>query len=171
MATHGGKRNNAGRPRGKGKYGESTIPMRIPKSRVTDVTALLSESSCSIPLYSSKVQAGFPSPADDHIEAYLDLNNHLVPNPAATFMVRAEGESMLNAGIHSGDILIVDRSIKATNHKIVIAAIDGELTVKRLNIKESEVWLMPENDDFQPINITGQDTVIWGVVTNVIHSL
>ena len=171
MAAHGGKRTNAGRPKGRGKYGETTVAIRIPQSRVTEVKMLLNEPTVKIPLYSCSVQAGFPSPADDHIEAHLDLNQHLVPNPAATFMVRAEGNSMQNIGIHPGDILIVDRSITPANNKIIIAAIDGELTVKRLFIKETEVWLLPENDDFKPINITGQDTVIWGVVTNVIHEL
>ena len=122
------------------------------------------------PLYSCTVRAGFPSPADDYIESRLDLNSHLIKHQAATFFVIASGDSMINAGIHSGDLLIVDKSIQAAHGHIVIAAINGELTVKRLSRTNGCVRLMPENDDFSPIDITEeQDLVIWGVVTYVIH--
>jgi DNA polymerase V len=88
-----------------------------------------------LPLYANKISAGFPSPADDYIEMKLDLNTHLIKHPAATFFVRVSGDSMLNAGINSGDLLIVDRSIEPVDGKIVIVALNGELTVKRLSIK------------------------------------
>jgi DNA polymerase V len=169
--SHGGKRINAGRPKGMGKYGEPTVPMRVPESRVEAIQKLIAKKNYNVPLYSSSVQAGSPSPADDNIEGYLDLNEHLIPNATSTFMVRAKGESMQDIGIYSGDILIVDRSITPSNNKIVVAAINGELTVKRLVIKNSAAWLMPENKNFKPINISGQDTVIWGVVTSVIHQV
>ncbi len=124
----------------------------------------------SLPLFLTKVPAGFPSPADDYLELSLDLNDYLIKHPAATFMVRASGDSMKNAGIQSGDLLIVDRSLEAVHGKIVIAAIDGELTVKRLYQQGNRVQLLPDNPAYQPITINElQDVVIWGVVTHVIH--
>lgn len=174
MKQHGGARPGAGRPKGQGKYGEATRSMRIPISRVNDVLAFIDEGNTEyeLPLYGSSVRAGFPSPADDYIERKLDLNTHLVKHPAATFFVKAAGESMINAGIQSGDILVVDRSLEAAHNRIVIAAIDGELTVKRLAKTGGTVKLMAENPDFEPIDITEeQDLVIWGVVTHVIHQV
>lgn len=125
----------------------------------------------SWPLYSGRVQAGFPSPADDYIEDKIDLNKHLIKKPSATFLVRASGDSMINAGIRDGDLLIVDRSIKPTSGKIVIAAVEGHLTVKRLIIKSGKPWLMPANNDFHPIPVDPESGVlVWGVVTNCIHA-
>lgn len=125
-----------------------------------------------LPLYAARVAAGFPSPADDYIEGKLDLNEHLVKRPAATFFVRVEGDSMIGAGIHSGDILVVDRSLKPCHGKIVIAVLDGELTVKRLEQRKGVLRLLPENNSFPVVEITdAMDFMIWGVVTNVIHSL
>lgn len=173
IPTHGGKREGAGRPRGSNRYGESTKALRIPLSRLGEVRALLESSGLyRIPLYSCTVRAGsgFPSPADDFIEAHLDLNTHLIPNPASTFFVTAAGDSMLDAGIRCGDMLVVDRSLTASHGKIVIAAINGELTVKRLARQGSKVMLMPENALHEPIDISQeQEVVIWGVVTYVIH--
>jgi DNA polymerase V len=125
-----------------------------------------------LPLYSNKVPAGFPSPADDHMEGKLDLNNHLVKHPTATFFVRASGESMVGAGIHDGDILVVDRSLEPRHGKIIIAAVDGQLTVKRLQKRGSKTLLAPENRKYKPIELTeNNDVKIWGVVTNVIHEV
>jgi DNA polymerase V len=127
-------------------------------------------SKLRIPLVSAKVQAGFPSPADDHMEQSLDLNEHLVANPAATFFVRVQGDSMRDAGIASGDILIVDRSVEPKDRQIVVAMLEGEFTVKRLRKRESKVFLEAENSDFKPIEVVSeQELVIWGVVTFVIH--
>lgn len=165
MAPKGGKREGAGRP-----PGEPTKQIRVPTSKLKQVWALIQESSYSIPVYLSKVQAGFPSPADDYIERYLDFNSEFVKHPAATFITQAVGESMIEAGIFPGDRLLVDRSLEATDGKIVIAAIHGELTVKRLSRKGGKVQLLPANPDFQPIDITQEeDVVIWGVVTLVLH--
>ncbi|ANJ68258.1 hypothetical protein A9404_03610 [Halothiobacillus diazotrophicus] len=125
-----------------------------------------------LPLYGSRVSAGFPSPADDYLEDTLDLNEHLIAHPAATFMVRVSGDSMLGAGIHPGDVLVVDRALEATDGRIVIAVLDGELTVKRLSLKGTTVRLLPENPDYAPIVVReAQDFQIWGVVTSVIHKL
>ncbi len=171
--THGGKRAGAGRPKGQGKFGESTRAVRIPESRIADVMQFLQDSKpLAIPLYSSHVRAGFPSPADDYIEMHLDLNQHLVKHPAATFFVKASGDSMSGAGIAHGDMLVVDRSLEATHGKIIIAAINGELTVKRLWRHEGVVQLMPENRNFAPIVISDEeDMLIWGVVTHVISQI
>ena len=123
-----------------------------------------------LPLYLAPVEAGFPSPAEDYLDRRLDLHQHLVRNEAATFFLRAHGESMLGAGIHDGDLLIVDRSIEPAHRKVVIAALDGELTVKRLLYREGRVFLAPENPQFEPIDITESEFVhIWGVVTYVVH--
>ncbi|MBM4211959.1 MAG: translesion error-prone DNA polymerase V autoproteolytic subunit [Gammaproteobacteria bacterium] len=168
----GGAREGAGRPTGQGRYQEKTRPVRIPESMVEQVLDFVISKGYQLPLYSSSVQAGFPSPADDYIESKLDLNTHLIKHPAATFFVRASGESMINAGIYPGDILIVDRSLQARHDKIVIVALNGQLTVKRLWQRDGEMMLMPENDDFTPIRIEeGMDMMIWGVVTYVLHQV
>jgi len=123
-----------------------------------------------LPLLLSLVPAGFPSPAEDYIDQHLDLNDHLVSHPAATFFVRASGVSMSGADIEPGDILIVDRALEPTSGRIVIAALDGELTVKRLRHHSSRVFLEPANPAFKPIEITPEtDFEIWGVVTYIIH--
>ena len=168
--AHGGKRIGSGRPKGSNAYGETTHPVRIPVSKIAAVRAFLEKEDVRCPLYTCHVKAGFPSPADDYIESYLDLNTHLIQHPAATFFVKASGDSMTGAGIQSGDMLIVDRSLDATHGKIVIAAIDGELTVKRLSRIAGSVQLLPENNQYPPIDITDMnELVIWGVVTYVIH--
>jgi DNA polymerase V len=106
------------------------------------------------------------------MEGKLDLNNHLVKHPTATFFVRASGESMVGAGIHDGDILVVDRSLEPRHGKIIIAAVDGQLTVKRLQKRGSKTLLAPENRKYKPIELTeNNDVKIWGVVTNVIHEV
>ena len=168
----GGARLGAGRPKGQGKYQEPTKAIRVPESMVDEILDYVDSRGYQLPLYASEVQAGFPSPADDYIEGKLDLNKYLVKHPTATFFVKAAGESMLNAGIHPGDILVVDRSLEAKHGKIIIAAIDGQLTVKRLYKNERGTYLMPENDNFKPIKIEdGNEIVIWGVVTNVLHQV
>ena len=123
-----------------------------------------------LPLYLSPVEAGFPSPTEDFIDRRLDLHEYLVRNAAATFFLRAHGLSMINVGIHDGDLLIVDRSAEALPGKIVIAALDGELTVKRLIHRHGHVLLAPENPEYPEFDITRRESVfIWGVVTYVIH--
>lgn len=120
--------------------------------------------------YFESVSAGFPSPADDHLAAKLDLNQHLIHNKAATFFVRVDGLSMCEAGIFPGDLLIVDRSKTPKHRDIVLAFYEGAFTVKRLCIAPDQVWLQPENPDFPPLPITFHtDYRIWGVVTYVIH--
>ncbi len=123
-----------------------------------------------LPLYSCGVSAGFPSPADDYVARQLDLNELLIKNPAATFFVRVTGDSMTGAGINDHDILVVDRSLEPTNGKIIIAALNGELTVKRLAKTERSCALVAENPDYPVIEITEElSCIVWGVVTSVIH--
>lgn len=123
-----------------------------------------------IPAFLAGVQAGFPSPADDYIEKQLDLNELVVQHPISTFFVRVEGDSMRDAGILSGDILVVDRSLEPSNGKIVVAIIDGEFTVKRIQITPKGISLVPENVSFDTIEVSPEaDFQVWGVVTYVIH--
>jgi DNA polymerase V len=123
-------------------------------------------------LYQQTVSAGFPSPAEDYIEGKLDLNLHLIKNPAATFYVRVSGDSMTGAGIHSGDLLVVDRSLDAVSGRVVIAVLHGELTVKRLFVEGERLILKAENDSYEPIEVKEpQELSIWGVATSVIHLL
>lgn len=129
-------------------------------------------STLRLPLFASKVSAGFPSPAADYVDKTLDLNELLVQKPAATFFVRAQGDSMLGAGIHPNDILVVDRSLEPVSGKIVICALNGELTVKRL-VYEHEHWKLRAENPAYPDFLLHDDLelVVWGVVTNVIHAV
>ena len=126
-------------------------------------------SELQIPFYDSLLSAGFPSPADDFMENKIDLNDKLISHPNATFLVRVEGKSMINAGINSGDVVVVDKSLEAKSGQIVVAVLDGDFTLKRLYINAGEMSLRPENPDFPEIKI-GEDTSfeIWGVVTWII---
>ncbi len=137
--------------------------------RVTEIYSLDQSTKLELPLFSSRVPAGFPSPGDDYIDQTLDLNE-LVKHPSDTYLVKVEGDSMINAGIYDGDILVVDRALEADNNKVVVANLDGELTVKRLSIKGTSVLLMPDNPKYDPIEIRPlSDFRIMGVVTFVIH--
>lgn len=124
------------------------------------------------PLFLSTVPAGFPSPAEDYIEQSLDLNEHLIKHPAATFFLRVSGDSMIGAGIHHDDILVVDRSLTPLSGKIVIAIVDGELTVKRFLQHGQKCRLVAENPDYSDIELENDMNLeIWGVVTSSIHTL
>jgi DNA polymerase V len=168
----GGVRKGAGRPTGQGKFGAKTKPIRIPENMIDNVLEYINSKGFELPLYASNVSAGFPSPADEYVEGKLDLNTYLIKNPPATFLVRANGDSMIGAGIYSGDVLVVDRSIDPKDGKIVIAAIDGHLTVKRLSKKEGRIILKAENPKHQDIILEeNNDLIIWGVVTSVLHKV
>ncbi|MDR1049774.1 MAG: translesion error-prone DNA polymerase V autoproteolytic subunit [Deltaproteobacteria bacterium] len=124
------------------------------------------------PLFLEKISAGFPSPAEGYVQDFLDLQRLVVKNPAATFFLRVAGDSMTEADIHDGDLLVVDRSKPAVSGKIVIASLDGELTVKRLKAKNKRLFLVPENPGYPETDITErEDTVVWGVVTYVVHKV
>ncbi len=183
----GGSRPGAGRKRGTGSYGEPTEAVRVPVSLLPVVRAWLAAKTKAlpkaarfpspspamrpVPLYTSRVPAGFPSPADDHLEDTLDLNEHLVQHPAATFFVRVQGDSMTGVGIHDGDLLVIDRSLEPKSGAIVVAVVNGELTVKRLKAEGGRVWLVPENPAYPPLEMgEGMELVIWGVVVHSVHS-
>ena len=137
---------------------------------VQDIYKNESTKKLRLVLYAAKIPAGVPSPAEDYIDKKLDLNEHLIKHPSATFFVKVEGHSMINAGIHSGDTLIVDRALEPADKKIVIAVINGDMTVKRIRKLHGRLYLMPENDTFTPIEITEDSGFqIWGVVSTVIH--
>ena len=119
-----------------------------------------------VTLYLNSVRAGFPSPANDYLEGEIDLNRYLIKNSLATFIVKSQGNCMLQAGIHSGDLLIVDRSIKPKNNSIIIASIDGDLTVKRLKISGKKFLLSSDNKGHSNVKINNEsDIFIWGIVT------
>lgn len=130
------------------------------------------ESELKIPYIKEGVSAGFPSPAADFMENGIDLNKELCKNPLATFYIKVNGNSMINAGINDKDILVVDRSLEPQNNKIAVCFIDGEFTVKRIKIEKDCIYLMPENKNYQPIKVTDEnELIIWGIVTYVIKNL
>lgn len=127
-------------------------------------------SSLKLPIFHSCISAGFPSPADGQVEKHLDLNELMVQHPAATFYVRVDGDSMRDAGIFSGDILVVDRSLNPASGKIIVAFINGEFTVKRFIKEGSSVYLKAENPAYKTLKVApDSDFLVWGVVTYVIH--
>ena len=143
--------------------------MRVTYLGVSESAAFIAANSVRIPLYVDSVSAGFPSPAQDFVEKSLDLNELCVSHPHATFFVRAQGDSMIEAGIHSGDVLVVDRSLTARHGDIVIACIHGEMTVKTLELKPN-VLLRPKNKAYKAIHITEESELeIFGVVTGVVR--
>jgi len=184
-SQRGGTREGAGR---KPLYDEPTKVVRVPESRIVEIknylaqskkaqcndvasiTLVSSSTTMRIPLALEKVAAGFPSPAQAYIDKTLDMNEHLIKNEAATFVVTVSSRSMLGVGIDIGDELVVDRSIEAKHEDIVVVWIDNEFTVKRLIIEDrNNCWLKAENPDYSDIHLKdGKEMVIWGVVTYVL---
>ena len=183
----GGVRKGAGRKKDSGLYAEATKVVRIPISRISEVKSFLLSTKKTnfsivdfiqpsiqkptpITLFSHKVPAGFPSPADDHAESRLDLNEYLINQAESTFFVRIKGDSMVDAGILDNDIVIVDRSKSAAINDIVLASFDGEFTVKVLTKNNKGPYLMPANKEFKPIYIEeGSQFEIWGVLTGSVR--
>ena len=154
-----------------GYNGKRAITINNKKRELQYLTIANISSTQPIPLYNS-IAAGFPSPAEDHMDSSLDLNQHLIKHPSATFYVYARGDSMVSAGISDGDMLIVDRSLEAKNDSIVAAIINAEFTVKSISKVNEHLYLMPHNTSYNPIEITEEmDFEIWGVVTHSIHSV
>jgi DNA polymerase V len=119
-----------------------------------------------LPYIDAGLRAGFPSPADDFIEISIDINKEYIKNKDTTFFAKVIVNSMINAGIFDGDLLIIDKSLEPQNDKIAVCQIDGEFTVKRIKIEKDVVWLIAENDDFKPIKVTpDNELLIWGIVT------
>jgi DNA polymerase V len=133
---------------------------------------LPSSSKTKLPYFDSGIKAGFPSPAADFDETRISIDQIVVKNKDATFYARAKGNSMINAGIDNGDILVIDKSIEPRDGKIAVCFIDGEFTVKRIKILENSILLMPENEKFKPILVTEEnELIIWGIVTYVVKAL
>jgi DNA polymerase V len=186
--THGGKRPGAGRKPGSGRS-EPTAVMRVPASQtgvirdfisalnrkrlheVQDNVVELSQlapagKAVALPLFTTKVAAGFPSPADDHVEQRLNPSDYLVQNDSATFFVRVKGDSMIDAGIFDNDVLVIDRSRVAQIGDIVLALLDGEFTVKTLGMSRAGARLIPANKNYPVIEVKeAQSFEVWGVVT------
>jgi DNA polymerase V len=118
------------------------------------------------------ISAGFPSPAEEYLELSLDLNKALIKHPSATFFGRVKGQSMRDAGINEGDILVIDKSLSPSNGRKAVCYIDGEFTLKTLKVDKTGIWLMPANPDFKPVRVTEEnDFIVWGIVTYVIHKM
>ena len=123
-------------------------------------------------LINAGISAGFPSPAGDFKQERISLDKELIKNKEATFFARVSGESMINAGLEDGDLIVIDRSLEPTNNKIAVCFIDGEFTVKRLQVKKNKIWLKPENTNYKAIEVKEDNELrIWGIVTNVIKKL
>ena len=123
-----------------------------------------------LPLAGTAIAAGFPSPAEEYVEIALDLNKELIKHPASTFYARVKGDSMVDAGIHDGDLLVIDKALEPKEGAIAVCYLDGEFTVKRLAVQEEGVYLMPANAEFKPIRITEENEfLVWGIVAYVIH--
>ena len=144
--------------------------MRRSEKTTVDYLGGVAESATQIPLYSSRPQAGFPSPGDDQIEKVLDINDLVVKNPSSTFFVRVSGDSMEGAGIFSDDVLVVDRSLNPRDGSIVVAAVYGEMVVKRLRAKGNIHLLVSENEQYAPIAVSEHDDCfVWGVVVGSVR--
>ena len=148
------------------------MPEKHPELRVASVSHLeIGEDTPTIPLYLCRVSAGFPSPASDYVERDIDLNDWLISNKLATYIVRVEGDSMIGE-IHPEDRLIVDRSLEPRHRDVVIACLDGEMLVKRLVIEDGRHFLVAENPHYPSIELNAdRELMIWGVATHSIHRL
>lgn len=183
-SSHGGHRPGAGRP-----PGEPTVRMRIPEGAASDVLAFLDDYRVQhkleplpvaahprrrrVPTFLAAVPAGFPSPAEQYLEESIDLNQHLIPSghEAATFIIRVSGWSMIGAGIHDGDELVVDRAEENALGKVVVAVHNGAMTIKRLRKRAGKLVLMAENPHYPDRVIAeGDEFSIWGVVVKVLHT-
>ena len=136
-----------------------------------DIFPVSVDSVLEIPLVSTAISAGFPSPALDFIDLSIDMNKHLIKRPSSTFYGRVKGQSMKDVGITDGDLLVIDKSITPKNDQIAVCYVDGEFTIKKIKFEQDICWLIPANDAYQPIRVTSQnDFLIWGIVTHVIKA-
>ncbi len=169
----GGKRAGAGRPVGTGKYGSPTKIIRIPKDMEKQIFEFISGGSQSVRYFSSTVQAGYATAlAEDAGDENINLHSYLVDRDEETFVVNASGDSMIDAGIYDGDLLVIRSTNKARDGDIVVADINGEFTVKRLYHKKGLPVLYPENENYKPITVKFNDELkILGIVTYCVHKL
>jgi DNA polymerase V len=140
-------------------------------TRTLDIFPVSVDTVLEIPLVSTAISAGFPSPALDFIDLSIDMNKHLIKRPSSTFYGRVKGQSMKDVGITDGDLLVIDKSITPKNDQIAVCYVDGEFTIKKIKFEQDVCWLIPANDAYQPIRVTSQnDFLIWGIVTHVIKA-
>jgi len=145
--------------------------LKLHSSTNLDIYSASGETELELPLVSSGISAGFPSPAMDFIDLSIDLNKQLIKHPSATFYGRVKGQSMQDKGIHDGDLLVIDKSLEPIDGKIAVCYIDGEFTVKTIKLEAGVCWLVPANENYQPIKVTSDnELIIWGIVTHVIKS-
>lgn len=137
-----------------------------------DITTIDTDKECKLSFFANSIQAGFPSPAQNYYSDTIDLNRELITNPSATFCAHAIGDSMIDAGINSGDLLIIDKSLDPEDGNIAICFIDGEFTVKRISITTNGIFLVPGNSNYPSIQITQHNNFqIWGIVTHIIKKV
>ncbi len=140
-------------------------------TRTLDIFPVSVDTVLEIPVVSTAISAGFPSPALDFIDLSIDMNKHLIKRPSSTFYGRVKGQSMKDVGITDGDLLVIDKSITPKNDQIAVCYVDGEFTIKKIKLEQDVCWLIPANDAYQPIRVTSQnDFLIWGIVTHVIKA-
>jgi DNA polymerase V len=145
---------------------------KLHEGKTLDIYSVSTDTRLPLPLISEGIRAGFPSPAMDFEDIRIDLNQYLIKNPSATFYGKVRGDSLRNAGIEEGDILIIDKSVEPADGKIAVCFLDGEFTAKRIRIRNNKIWLMPENEKYKPIEVTEENQfIIWGIVTYVIKPL
>ena len=146
-------------------------PLKLHSNKFLDLFSASTETSLELPFVTDGISAGFPSPALDFVDLTIDLNRHLIKHPSTTFYGLVKGHSMKNVGINDGDLLVIDKSLEPIDNKIAVCFINGEFTLKRIKIIKKECWLVPENENYEPIKITEElDFLIWGIVTYVIKS-
>jgi DNA polymerase V len=146
--------------------------LKLHTSKTLDIYSASTDTELELPLISAGINAGFPSPAMDFIDMNIDMNKHLVKHPSSTFYGRVKGNSMIDASINDGDLLVIDKSIEPADGKIAVCFIDGEFTVKRIKLEKDACLLMPANEKFNPIKVTEENNfLIWGIVTHVIKSV
>jgi DNA polymerase V len=143
--------------------------LNLHQGKELEIFSVDTETDMELPILPFQISAGFPSPALDFVDLSIDLNKQLIEHPSATYYGRVKGESMKDAGINDGDLLVIDKSIEPVDGKIAVCYLDGEFTLKRIKITKKELWLMPENEAYKPIKIEeGNNLTIWGIVTYII---
>ncbi len=143
----------------------------IHKTRAIEFFSVSTGTALELPFIDEGIKAGFPSPANDFIDASIDLNKELIKNPSATFFGRVHGDSMQDFGIHHGDLLVIDKSLEPREGKIAVCYIDGEFTIKKIHVEKDHCLLLPANENYQPIKVTSDnDFIVWGIVIHVIKS-
>ncbi len=142
------------------------------KSSWLEIFSVSIETSVQLPFVKDGINAGFPSPANDFAEDFVDLNKELIKNPNSTFLARVRGKSMVGMGLDNGDVIIIDKSLEPAHRKVVICVVNGEFTIKRVKKDSDFYWLVPYNSEFNPIKVTPEnDFIIWGVVTYIIKAM